>query len=164
MNKSLLAGTALVACVGWCAATEAQVAYQNSALNGCYATRAASIDTGSTTVGTASVGTLCFDGNGNIVGTTATPALSGRAVNTEGNVNVASDQTGTYSVKNQPGDGMGVFQDTCTIHQFVLRNVDSNGLAHGFNYILTRRKDKKGCNGGGLPVIEGSGEYQGPLK
>ena len=162
MKNLLLAGTVLLLSAGWCAAARAQLAYHDSALDGCYATHSTSVDTGSTTIGRAGVGTLCFDGKGNIVGRTTTPALSGHVENTEGNVHIASDQTGTYNVQNYPGQGMGIFQGTCTIHEFVLRNVDSNGLAHGFSYILTKRK--KGCNDNGPPVVEGSGEYQGPLK
>jgi hypothetical protein len=96
-----------------------------------------------------------------IVGTTATPGLSGHVANTDRKC-ACRDQTGTYNIKNYPEDGMGVFQGTCAVHEFVLRNVDSNGLAHGFNFILTKRK--KGCKDNGASVAGGGGGYQGPLK
>lgn len=143
-------------------AAQAQVAYTNSVLNGCYADFSTSVDTGSTVVGRDGVGTICFDGKGNIVGTSKVPALSGGVSNTDGVAHANEDHTGTYKVTNSPGDGMGTFEGRCTVHAFVLRRVDSEGLAHGFNYILTKRK--KGCKDNGPLVDGGSAEYQGPLK
>lgn len=157
--------TALFACsvCSWGSA-HAQVAYTNAALNGCYAHRGTSVDTGATTVGRDTIGTLCFDGKGNILGTNGSTGLSGHIANTDGTVHVVSNQTGTYNVTNSPGDGMGVFIGQCgPDHTFVLSNVDANGLAHGFSYIKTPTK-KKSCNGNGPLVDGGGGEYQGPLK
>ncbi|HEX3429586.1 MAG TPA: hypothetical protein VHT03_01760 [Rhizomicrobium sp.] len=162
MNGVRLVSAILVASAGWYGSAHAQVSYNNTALNGCYAHLGTSVDTGSSTVGRDTVGTLCFDGMGNIVGTAGSTGLSGHVTNTDGTVTTTSDQTGTYKVTNYPGDGMGVFKGTCTEHSFVLRNVDTNGLAHGFSYIRT--KVKKGCKDTGPLVVGGGGEYQGPLK
>ena len=140
----------------------AQVAYTNKALDGCYAHSSTSVDTGSTVVGRDVLGTMCFDGKGKIVGSSSAPHLSGSLSNTDGTIHSGDDENWTYNVTNAPGDGMGTFEGHCTRHAFVLRNVDSNGLAHAFSYILIGRK--KGCKGDGPAVIGGSGEYQGPLK
>jgi hypothetical protein len=143
-------------------AAQAQVAYTDSALNGCYAHHSTSVDTGSAAENKDAVGTMCFDGKGHIVAASHAPFLSGGVSNTNGVVRSHNDVTGRYSVTNSPGDGMGTFEGRCTKHAFVLRNVDSNGLAHGFAYTLMRRK--KGCADNGPMVIGGGAEYQGPLK
>jgi hypothetical protein len=141
-------------------AAHAQVAYTNSALNGCYAIHSSSVDTGATTTGSALVGTMCFDGKGKIVGTADKPALSGHVENADGTAYYASDQTGTYTVTNSPGDGMGRFEGSCALHAFVLRRV-KDGLAEGFDYVLTKKK--KACPNGPT-IAAGEGRYQGPLK
>jgi len=139
----------------------AQVAYTNSVLNGCYAHLSSSVDDG-TNIGRDVVGTFCFDGNGNIVGTSGTPALSGSMGNTNGVAKTTSDQTGTYSVTNTPGDGMGTFTIGCGTHAFVIANVDpSTGIAKGLRYILIKKK--KDCTNG-PNVIGGAAEYQGPIS
>src|SRR4051794_32504133 len=109
----------------------AQVAYSNSALNGCYAHRSASLDTGAGASAREVVGTLCFDGNGHIVAAQHPPFLSGSVSNTNGTVREHNDITGTYKVTNSPGDGMGLIWQPCHVHAFVLQNVE-NGLAKGF--------------------------------
>jgi hypothetical protein len=139
----------------------AQVAYTNSALNGCYAHLTTSVDTGAAAENRDGVGTLCFDGKGNIVASSKAPNLSGGVTNTNGTVNVHDDITGTYKVTNSPGDGMGIFEGRCARHAFVLRHVE-NGLAHGFSYILMTRK--AGCKDSGPLVIGGNAEYLGPLQ
>jgi hypothetical protein len=145
---------------------QAQVAYTNSALKGCYAHLSTSVDSSSAAENRQVVGTLCFDGKGNIVAAAHAPFLSGAISNSNGTVHDADDQTGTYSVTNAPGDGMGVFEGSkhCAKHAFVLRGIDSNGLAHGFQYILIKRKETKQCHSTGPAVIGGGAEYQGPLK
>lgn len=140
---------------------QAQVAYTNSALNGCYAHQSSAIATSTGSGNSNLVGTLCFDGNGKIMGSSGTPGLSGHVSNVGGTTSSVKNQTGTYSVTNSPGDGMGTFQGKCATHEFVLKNVDSNGLAHGFSYILL--KTTKGCTVDAL-VSGGGAEYQGPLK
>lgn len=149
---ALLAGTTT---------SQAQVAYPNSALNGCYAHLSTSVDSGS---GTAKdvVGTFCFDGNCNILGTTGTPGLSGSMGNVNGKAGTASDQTGTYSITNSPGDGMGTFTIGCDTHAFAIKNVDKTGLAHGMSFILIKRTGK--CKSSGVELIGGSAEYQGPTN
>jgi hypothetical protein len=156
----ILSAASLATLVG--SAAHAQVAYTNSALNGCYAHMASSVDSGAAAVNRDSIGTTCFDGKGHIVGSTTVPHLSGGVSNTNGVVARHDDVTGTYKVTNAPGDGMGVIEGRCSTHAFVLRHFDTNGLAHGYSYILTNRK--KGCKDAGPMVIGGNAEYQGPLK
>lgn len=104
----------------------------------------------------------CFDGKGHIVASSTAPHLSGGVNNTNGVVASHDDVTGTYKVTNSPGDGMGIFEGRCSTHAFVLRHIESDGLARGFSYILLNRKN--GCKDNGPLVIGGSAEYQGPLK
>jgi hypothetical protein len=139
----------------------AQVAYTNSALLGCYAHQSTSVDTERGAENRDLVGTFCFDGNGNILGSASTPGLSGHISNTNGMIKTGSDETGTYSITNTPGDGMGTLTIGCTTQAFVIRNVDKTGLAHGLSYILVKRDPK--CSGG-PEVIGGGAEYQGPLQ
>jgi hypothetical protein len=155
-----VAAAALLTFAGSLNTAQAQVAYTNAVLNGCYAHQSSSVDTEAGAENRDIVGVLCFDGKGNIVGTSGTPGLSGHVSNTNGTVKTASDETGTYSVTNSPGDGMGTFQAGCSVHEFAIRNVDANGLAHGFAFILV--KHTKACTG--PEVIGGGAEYQGPLN
>ena len=159
MKTILIASAAVLA--SSLGTVHAQVADTNSALNGCDAHLSSSVDTGAAAVNRDVVGTMCFDGKGNIVAASHAPYLSGAVNNTNGLARSHNDVTGTYKVTNSPGDGMGEFRGTCTEHAFVLRNIDSNGLAHGFSFILKSRK--KSCRDTGPMVIGGSGEYQGPL-
>lgn len=162
MRYFAIATSTILALAAGSAASNAQVAYTNRALNGCYAHMATSVDSGAAAVNRANVGTMCFDGMGHILASSTVPHLSGGVSNTNGTVTMHDDVTGTYKVTNSPGDGMGVFQGRCATHAFVLRRVDSNGLAHGYNYVLTARR--KGCKDEGPMVIGGNAEYQGPLK
>jgi hypothetical protein len=155
-------GLAAIIVTALSSAASAQIAYTNSALNGCYAHEVTSVDSGSAAVNRDGVGTTCFDGKGNIVASATAPHLSGGVSNTNGVIASHDDVTGTYKVTNSPGDGMGVFEGRCDKHAFVLRHIDSNGLAHGYSYILTTHK--KGCKDTGPTVIGGSAEYQGPLQ
>jgi hypothetical protein len=160
--KSLIVTSALgVLVASGASGASGQVAYTDSALNGCYAHLSTSVDSGSAAEDRDNVGTMCFDGKGNIVGSSTAPHLSGGVSNTNGTVASHDDATGTYKVTNSPGDGMGVFEGRCAKHAFVLRHVE-NGLAHGFSYILMTRK--AGCKDNGPTVIGGNAEYQGPLK
>jgi hypothetical protein len=139
---------------------QAQVAYTNSVLQGCYAHLNTSVDTKPGALNTDVVGTFCFDGNGNIVGTTGTPGLSGHLSNTKGTIQTLSDQTGTYSVTNSPGDGMGTFVTDCATREFSINHVDDTGIAQGFFFVLISRSP----NCPGPVVIGGSAELQGPLN
>jgi hypothetical protein len=160
VKQHLMGATALVLAVACLGPAQAQVAYTNSVLNGCYAHISTSVDNGS---GTAKdvVGTFCFDGNGNIVGTSGTPGLSGATGNTDGKVRSVSNQTGTYSVTNSPGDGMGTFTIGCSTHAFAIRNVQS-GTARGVSFMLVKRSGT--CKSDPVDVIGGSAEYMGPLN
>ncbi|HEY4113581.1 MAG TPA: hypothetical protein VGM17_05910 [Rhizomicrobium sp.] len=160
--KAIPMGVAAIFAGALCSAANAQVTYTDGALNGCYAHEVTSVDSGSAAVNRDGVGTTCFDGNGHILGSATSPHLSGGVSNTNGVIASHDDVTGTYKVTNSPGDGMGVFEGKCDKHAFVLRHIDSNGLAHGFSYILTTHK--KGCTDKGPVVIGGSAEYQGPLQ
>ncbi len=139
----------------------AQVAYTNSVLNGCYAHLSTSVDDDSG-VARAVLGTFCFDGNGNMVGTSGTPGLSGHVMNTNGKVKSEGDETGTYSVTNSPGDGMGVIQGACGTRAFVIAHVNASGIAQGFRYINIAKNSS--CGNKPLGVDSGSAEYQGPLN
>ena len=161
MKSFVVASVAGVLVASVAGAANAQVVYTNSALDGCYAHLSTSVDTGSAAENRDNVGTVCFDGRGNIVGSSTAPHLSGGVSNTNGTVASHDDVTGTYKVTNSPGDGMGVIEGRCTKHAFVLKHVE-NGLAHGFSYILLTRK--AGCKDNGPTVIGGNAEYQGPLK
>jgi hypothetical protein len=156
----LIGVAALLASAACLGSAQAQVAYTNAVLNGCYAHLSTSVDTEAGAQNRDIVGVLCFDGKGNVVGSSGTPGLSGHVSNTNGSVKTSSNETGTYSVTNTPGDGMGTFEDACSTHAFAVRNVDANGLAHGFSYILVQRTRK--C--AGPEVIGGGAEYQGPLN
>lgn len=161
MRQHLIAlGAAGAFLVGSGYGAEAQVAYTNSVLQGCYAHLNTSVDTQPGALNTDVIGTFCFDGNGNIVGTTNTPGLTGRVSNAKGNVQTVSDQTGTYSVTNSPGDGMGTFVTDCATRAFSINHVDDNGIAEGFFFILISRNPN--CKG--PIVIGGSAEFQGPLN
>ncbi|MGD0192874.1 MAG: hypothetical protein ABSD74_19225 [Rhizomicrobium sp.] len=157
--KLLLIGVAALA-LSAAGSAQAQVAYTNAVLNGCYGHISTSVDDGS---GQAKdvVGTLCFDGNGNILGTTGTPGLSGHVQNTDGKVKTGADETGTYAVTNTPGDGMGTMTAACGTHEFVISHVNTNGIAQGIHFIAISSNGK--C-GSGTQVIGGSAEYIGPLN
>ena len=71
MERLVLLGAATLASFG--AAAHAQVAYTNSALNGCYDNLASSVDSGAAAVNRDSVGTTCFDGKGHIMASTTAP-------------------------------------------------------------------------------------------
>lgn len=159
--RAIATGSAVLLAAALASAANAQVAYTDSALNGCYAHEATSVDSGSAAVNRNNVGTTCFDGKGHILASTTAPYLSGGVTNTNGVVGKHDDVTGTYKVTNSPGDGMGVFEGKCAKHAFVLRHIDSSGLAHGYSYILMSRKSS--CKDNGPIVIGGGAEYQGPL-
>ncbi len=162
MNTLLIASVAVSGMAVGMVQAQAQVAYTNAALNGCYAHEATSVDSSSAAENRDNVGTTCFDGKGHIVASATAPHLSGGVTNTNGKSVEHDDVTGTYQVTNSPGDGMGIFQGKCATHAFVLRHVDSAGLAHGYSYILMSRKPN--CKDKGPTVIGGGAEYQGPLK
>src|ERR1700733_9090765 len=118
-------GTALLLVMGGVSSAQAQLAYGNTVLNGCYGYLATSSDTESPPQNRSVVGTLCFDGAGNIVGVTGSPGLTGNTANTNGTVASASALTGTYKVTNSPGDGMGTWVlDRCTTEAFTINTLD----------------------------------------
>jgi hypothetical protein len=166
--KTIMTGTAagvLLMAFGGFGAAQAQVVYTNAVLSGCYSQTSISVDTEAGALNRNIVGTLCFDGNGNIVGTSGTPSLTGHVSNTNGTVSSTSEETGTYSVTNSPGDGMGTITYTCSTHAFSVNSVDGNGLAHGFQFMLmTRGTSKKCLKQSGPEVIGGTAIYQGPLS
>jgi hypothetical protein len=162
MKVLAIASAAMLVSIAASADANAQVAYTNSALKGCYAHLSTSVDTGSAAENRDIVGTICFDGKGNIVTSSSAPYLTGAVSNTNGDVHRNNDINGTYNVTNAPGDGMGEFDGKCAKHAFVLKHVDSDGLAHGFSYILVKHKTP--CKKSDIMVIGGNAEYQGPLK
>ena len=157
-------GTALLLVMGGVSSAQAQLAYGNTVLNGCYGYLATSSDTESPPQNRSVVGTLCFDGAGNIVGVTGSPGLTGNTANTNGTVASASALTGTYKVTNSPGDGMGTWVlDRCTTEAFTINTLDGNYLAHGFQFELLKISTAKRC-GTGPVVISGTAYYQDPIR
>jgi hypothetical protein len=162
--KTILTGVGAAALlVAIASSAQAQVVYSNSVLNGCYSHIDASSDTQTGALNTQSLGTFCFDGNGNVVGTTGAPDLTGHYDNTNGMVGSGSGGGGaTYTVTNSPGDGMGTINDKCSTVAFSINSVDANGLAHGFHYLRIAQIPGKKCKVG-PDVIGGTAFYQGPL-
>ncbi len=142
-----------------------------SPLNGCYAHRNTSVDTQLGARNRSEVGTTCFDGAGNVVYST-TGFESGSCSNTNGAVGCTAGTSishGTYAITNYPGDGMGTvnyYQGSvlCQTNEISIDSVDSNGLAHGFEYTVLYRSGGTGCgNPNNLPkVMGGTAIYQGP--
>ena len=157
--KTLILASAAMMMAAPLAPAQAQIAYDDSVLNGCYARTSSSVDAG-VTESEAALGTTCFDGKGHILVSNTSPRLSGGYTDLDGTVIRHGGVAGTYRVTNSPGDGMGFLEGPCSKHAFVLHNVQ-NGLARGYSFILLERK--KGCKPGAA-VVRGSAEYQGPLK
>ena len=139
---------------------QAQVPYTNSVLNGCYSHINTSVDSGEAAENTDVIGTLCFDGNGNIVGSSGSAGLSGRVSNTNGVIQSKSDEKGSYSVTNLPGDGMGTMVTPCETRAFSINQINERHVAEGFQFILIKRNGN--CRG--PHVIGGEAVYQGPLS
>ncbi|HEY1982679.1 MAG TPA: hypothetical protein VGH13_21580 [Xanthobacteraceae bacterium] len=152
----MIAGAALMAGL---ASAHAQVAYDNSVLNGCYAVKSTSVG-GS--IDRALVGTICFNGKGRVKQTTlGPPFLTGALANTGGDVRTNQDVGDKYDVQNRPGDGMGTVRGQCARLDFSIADVE-NGIARKFYYVLGNIKN--GCAVQGNPrVTSGEGTYQGPL-
>jgi isoaspartyl peptidase/L-asparaginase-like protein (Ntn-hydrolase superfamily) len=156
---TIMAGIVLLAALGGVSRSQA-TNYPNSVLNGCYGYLLTSQDP--LPNDRSGVGTICFDGNGNILaGTNAVP-LSGGLNNTNGVISSGSLVAGTYTLSNpnSPGQGMGTFHltnVTCTpIFAFSVNSVDANQLAHGFQFTLI----KKNCTTG--PKVIGGTAYLQP--
>lgn len=143
--------------------------YTNAALLGCYSHRIVSVDTQTAANNTAQVGTFCFDGAGTLVYTPSN--LTGGCSNVNGAWNCpgVGPHSGTYTVTNSPGDGMGTFSiyvgtSLCEVHEFSLNSVDTNGLAHGFDFILLQAYPYPHCANplAKAKVKSGVATYQGP--
>lgn len=151
-----MAGIVLLAALGGLSRAHA-TNYPNSVLNGCYGYLLTSQDP--LPNDRSGVGTICFDGNGNIVPGVSGNALTGGYNNTNGTVTSASLVTGTYAVTNFPGQGMGIFHLNVTCggtFAFSVNTIDSNLLAHGFQFSVI----KKGCSRG--PLVIGGTAYLQP--
>jgi hypothetical protein len=160
----VMAGIVLLAAMGGIGRSHATTAYTNSALNGCYGYLLTSVDTEAPPRDRNVVGTMCFDGNGNIVPIIGGVDQTGGIMNTNGVVAGKALITGTYAVTDVPGQGMGTFIYTnvnCAgEYAFSINSVDSNGLAHGFQFALIKKGVGPGCGKG--PHVMGGTAYLQP--
>ena len=150
MKMHLIASAAVLSVLGYSAAHACTIA----SLNGCYAHRNTSVATVDGKENVNGVGTWCFDGNGNVLST------SGATSNHYGKIRTLSNQTGTYTVDNAPASGMGTLVGPCNTHEISLYDIDANGLAHGFSYIVIKTNKGKGCDNQAV-VSGGEAHYQG---
>ena len=158
----VMAGIVLLVAVG-VGRSPAQTTYTDSVLKGCYGHLSTSVDTENAPRNKNIVGTICFDGNGNILPSLSGVNQTGHYQNLNGVVTANANISGTYSLgnPNTPGQGMGIFTvpgPCTTIHGFSVNSVDSNGLAHGFQYALIKRSGS--C--AGQPLVIGGTAYLQP--
>ena len=138
--KSLLKAVAVVllAALGGVSRSQAATVYTVANLKGCYGFLNNSVGQPSP-LNASTVGTICFNGNGGIVGKTGGGEdQTGWVDNTDGSVTSASDVNGTYLLNNKPGQGMGTFTFTtngCGTYAFTLNEVKV-GIAQGFQFTL----------------------------
>lgn len=163
MSKAM-AGIVLLAALGGIGRSQAQNVYNDTVLKGCYGFLNTSVDTEGPNAARKNesiVGTLCFDGNGNILKTLAGDNQSGWWFDTNGVAKQGAD-SGTYmlAAPNVPGQGMGTFSFTkgCQTYAFSVNSVDANGLAHGFQFSQIKRTK---C-GSGVPLVMGGTAYLQP--
>jgi hypothetical protein len=167
--KNILGILALFAIITAGSSAQAQVAYNNSVLRGCYSFLTASVDTEITTRNRAQIGTLCFNGAsvGALTHASGPVGLTGLWGNNNGTVNLHSNVPGTYTVTNLPGDGMGTFQfqGGCAVFAFSVNAVDNSvpPMAHGFQFALQQRLTTGSCTSNNGPFVSGGNAYyQGP--
>ena len=161
-----MAGIVLLAALGGIGRSQAQTTYTDSVLKGCYGHLSTSVDTENPPRNKNIVGTVCFDGNGNIIPSLSGVNQTGQYQNLNGVVVANVNGSGTYSLgnPNTPGQGMGTITvpggtGGCTsVHAFSVNSVDSNGLAHGFQYALIKRSG----NCAGQPKVIGGTAYLQP--
>ena len=153
MLKSM-AGIVLLVGLGGLGSSQAQTAYTNAALRGCYGFLSNSVDVAPPS-NRSTVGTICFDGVGKVIPTAGGVNQTGWLQTTNGATVSAASVTGSYSVSNNPGQGMGFlsFSGVCGTYAFSINSVDSSGLAHGFQFSLI-----KAC--GAPRVVQGTAYLQ----
>jgi hypothetical protein len=119
--------------------SQAQTAYTNAAPRGCYGFLSNSVDVAAPN-NRSTVGTICFDGMGNIIPSVGSLDQTGWWQNTGGIGASFAAVSGTYGVTNNPGQGMGYFSfpSVCGTYAFSINTVDSTGLAHGFQFSLVK--------------------------
>jgi len=151
----VMAGIVLLAAWGGLGSSQAQTAYTNAAVKGCYGFLSNSVDVAPPS-NRSTVGTICFDGMGGIIPSAGSLDQTGWWQNTNGTPVTAATVAGTYSIPNSPGQGMGYFSFTsyCGTYAFSINSVDSSGLAHGFQFSLI-----KAC---GAPKVVGGTAYLQP--
>jgi hypothetical protein len=143
-NMLKAAAIVLLAALGGVNRSQAATVYTNSALTGCYGFLSHSVGI-SPPLNRSTVGTICFDGLGNIVPIAGTVDQTGWYQNTNGAVATVANVAGGYAVTNTPGQGMGTFsfKGVCGVYGFSINSVDlPTGIAHGFQFSLV---GNKGC-------------------
>jgi hypothetical protein len=131
----VMAGIALLVALG-AGSSQAQVAYTDAALQGCYGFRSDSVGV-APPLNTSTVGTICFNGAGVIIPNAGALDQTGWMQTTNGVAAASVHVGGKYGVTNVPGQGMGslVFTNGCEYY-FSINSVDANGIAHGFQFSL----------------------------
>lgn len=158
MTKAL-AGMVLLAALGGINRSQASTVYTDANLKGCYGFLSSTVGQPSP-LNASTVGTICFDGAGHILGKTGGGEdQTGWVQNTDGSVSSFADVTGTYVVTNSPGQGMGTFTFTsvgCGEYAFTLNEIKSS-IAQGFQFTLVA---SSGCKQDTAPVASGWARIQ----
>jgi hypothetical protein len=139
--KNTLKVTALVllAAFGMISRCHASTVYTNGQLKGCYSFLSTSRD--AAPLDEVVVGTICFDGRGNIVPDSGAEDQTGWEEILGGSLSTVGKEPGTYSVTNSPGQGMGTFSlsaaSFCGKYAFSLHSLDAaTRIAGGFQFAL----------------------------
>ena len=142
-----IAGILLVVALAGVGSSQAQHAYTNFVLRGCYGFLSNSVDVAPPNLNRSTVGTMCFDGNGNIIPNFGALDGTGWWQTTNGASLAFAKQGGVYAVLNAPGQGMGQIRlaNGC-YYAFSINSVDPNDLAHGFQFSLINPQTCPGPN------------------
>ena len=141
-----MAGIVLLVALAGVGSSQAQTAYNNSVLRGCYGFLSNSVDV-APPLNRSTVGTICFDGNGNIIPNVGALDQTGWVQTTSGPFVALAKQPGVYAVLNNPGQGMGEIRfATGCYYVFSINSVDGAGIAHGFQFSLINYQTCQGPN------------------
>jgi hypothetical protein len=153
-----MAGIVLLVALGVGSSQAQNHAYTKAVLSGCYGFLSNSVDSKPST---ATVGTICFDGQGNIVSNAGGLDQTGWLTDTTVGNFFTSHEGGTYNVGNAPGQGMGTmtFANGCTYY-FSMNNVFQYNIALGFQFVLYNYESCKEENGGDPKVVGGTAYIQ----
>jgi hypothetical protein len=143
-----MAGIVLLAALGGVSSSQASTNYGYGVLSGCYGFLSNSVDV-APPLNRSTVGTICFDGQGEIMAKSGSEDQTGWWQTTNGSAVSSSSVAGGYSVTNTPAQGMGTFGFTggCVTYAFSINSVDlATGIAHGFQFSLISNKCQKSPN------------------